>query len=528
MRKLYVCSEPLPVSLNEITLRSRLIGILTELDLSPIYQFEYTFGNRFPEKTMQIKEFLSPTGLYTNAPETKQFLNRILRVSNAEALDNAFKGHTRIFLPEENGGGLYLCKEMPQNIIIWQDPQQNINLDSEYLPYGIVICSNKFGNPREYIKDKFNMTIEHNIKLAKSNSEMYLLRIAEFERQSAAIGNRKPYGESLEREIKDGWTFMLANLEKRLDYDFICNPHMHRALWDERFIQDKPKQRRQIYRWDKSQTKHENAKRIREIKNTDNPTERAIALLAYSMRRRMFSGRSETTSMLAANHIMISGGAGSTLNSARYIPPTLADMVEAMSDLEKYINGDEGLDILIQAGLIHYQFETIHPFLDGNGRVGRLLITLFLMQKGNLQTPALHISYFLKKNRVEYYDRMTEVRRTGNYEQWVKFFLEAIYESALKATAAIDKLTALHDKNSDMISCFGRSTVTTMKLFAYLEENPIIEIRKTADALGIAWGTVSAAVNRLCDCGILVQNGGELRRRTFSYQEYLDILREGT
>ncbi|GHV42523.1 hypothetical protein FACS189490_11690 [Clostridia bacterium] len=222
------------------------------------------------------------------------------------------------------------------------------------------------------------------------------------------------------------------------------------------------------------------------------------------------------------------GGAGSTLKTARYIPPTPADMVEAMSDLEKYMNGDDGLDILIQAGLIHYQFETIHPFLDGNGRVGRLLITLFLMQKGVLQTPALYISYFLKKNRVEYYDRMTEVRRTGNYEQWVKFFLEAIYESALDATATIDKLSALHEKNSTVISGFGRSAVTTMKLFTYLEENPIIEIRKTAEALGIAFNTVSAAVNRLCDCGILVQSGGELRRRTFSYQEYLDILREGT
>jgi Fic family protein len=222
------------------------------------------------------------------------------------------------------------------------------------------------------------------------------------------------------------------------------------------------------------------------------------------------------------------GGAGSTLKTARYIPPTPADMADAMSELEKYMNGDDGLDVLIQAGLIHYQFETIHPFLDGNGRVGRLLITLFLMQCGVLRTPALYISYFLKKNRVEYYDRMTEVRRTGNYEQWVKFFLEAIYTSALDATETIDKLTALHDKNAAVISGLGRSSATAMKLFAYLKESPIVEIGKTADALGIAFNTVSAAVNRLCDCGILVQSGGELRKRTFSYQAYLDILREGT
>ncbi|GHU59397.1 hypothetical protein AGMMS49975_26920 [Clostridia bacterium] len=312
MRKLYVCSEPLPVSQDETTLRSRLIGVLTELTMSntqPKYQFEYMFGNRFPEKTMQIREFPSPVGLYANTPETKRFIKRILSTANAEILNSVFEGHGRIFLPEENGGGLYLCKNMPQNIIIWQDSSPFI-IEETQLPTNVAIQSNKCGKPIEHTKDKFNMTIEHNIKLAESNSEMYLLRIAEFERQSATIGNRKPYGESLESEIKDGWMFMLANLEKRLDYDFICNPHMHRALWDERFIQDKPKQRRQIYRWDKSQTKHENAKRIREIQNTDSPTERAIALLGYSMRKRMFSGRSETTSMLAANHIMISNGAG--------------------------------------------------------------------------------------------------------------------------------------------------------------------------------------------------------------------------
>lgn len=121
------------------------------------------------------------------------------------------------------------------------------------------------------------------------------------------------------------------------------------------------------------------------------------------------------------------GGQGSTLKNARYIPPSPDDMLDAMSDLEKYINADDDLDALIRAALIHYQFETIHPFLDGNGRVGRLLITLFLMEKRVLSTPALYISYFLKKNRVEYYDRMTEVRTKGNYEQWVKFFLQAIW-----------------------------------------------------------------------------------------------------
>ena len=222
------------------------------------------------------------------------------------------------------------------------------------------------------------------------------------------------------------------------------------------------------------------------------------------------------------------GGKGSTLRNAKYIPPSPDDMTEAMSDLEKYINADDRLDGLIRAALIHYQFETIHPFLDGNGRIGRLLITLFLMEKKILTTPALYISYFLKKNRVEYYDRMTEVRSKGNYEQWVKFFLQALAESAKDAIAAIDELTALHDKNVDLVAGMGRASKNAMLVFRYLEANPIIEIGKTAEALGITFGTASHVVERLSSAGILEQTTTGRRNRTFAYKDYLAILRKGT
>lgn len=222
------------------------------------------------------------------------------------------------------------------------------------------------------------------------------------------------------------------------------------------------------------------------------------------------------------------GGKGSTLRNAKYIPPSPDDMTEAMSDLEKYINANDRLDGLIRAALIHYQFETIHPFLDGNGRIGRLLITLFLMEKKILTTPALYISYFLKKNRVEYYDRMTEVRSKGNYEQWVKFFLQALAESAKDAIAAIDELTALHDKNVDLVAGMGRASKNAMLVFRYLEANPIIEIGKTAEALGITFGTASNVVERLSSAGILEQTTTGRRNRTFAYKDYLAILRKGT
>lgn len=223
------------------------------------------------------------------------------------------------------------------------------------------------------------------------------------------------------------------------------------------------------------------------------------------------------------------GGQGSTIRNARYIPPNPEDMQTAMSDLEKYMNGDDSLDPLIQAALIHYQFETTHPFLDGNGRVGRLLITLFLMEKGILSHPALYISYFLKMNRIEYYDRMTQVRKTGDYEQWVMFFLQALSDSAGDAIQTIDELTALHNQSVAKLGAFSKRQQTNLlKLFAYIETNPIIDIQKTAAALGLSYNTVSKMVTILVDEGILRQTDKAGKAKIYSYAEYLDILRKDT
>jgi len=222
------------------------------------------------------------------------------------------------------------------------------------------------------------------------------------------------------------------------------------------------------------------------------------------------------------------GAAGSSLKNARYIPPNPEDMINAMSDLEKYINSDDSLDLLIQAALLHYQFETIHPFLDGNGRVGRLLITLFLMEKKVLNSPALYISYYLKKNRIEYYDRMSEVRNKDNYEQWIKFFLNAIKESADESVETIKKLSELHNANTNKIDAMGRASKNARAVFDYLEQNPIIDIGKTAEELNLAFSTVSLAVNRLVDAGILIQTNNANRNRVFAYEDYLAILRKDT
>lgn len=222
------------------------------------------------------------------------------------------------------------------------------------------------------------------------------------------------------------------------------------------------------------------------------------------------------------------GGAGSTLKNARYVPPNVEDMNAAMSALESYMNAEEALDPLIRTALIHYQFETIHPFLDGNGRVGRLLITLFLMEKNLLSKPALYISCFLKQNRIEYYDRMSEVRRTGNYEQWIMFFLRAVAESAADAIDIIDQLYALRGKNIVKLkeNTNKKQLTTLIKLFSYIEAHPIIEVKKTAEVLGVSYNAAARAVGVLMEKGILEQREQVGKTRIYSYEGYLDILRK--
>ena len=223
------------------------------------------------------------------------------------------------------------------------------------------------------------------------------------------------------------------------------------------------------------------------------------------------------------------GGQGSTLRNARYIPPNPEDMINAMSDLEKYMNGEDSLDPLIQAALIHYQFETTHPFLDGNGRVGRLLITLFLMEKKILFAPSLYISYFLKMNRIEYYDRMTQVRKTGDYEQWILFFLQALSDSAEDAIQTIDELTKIHNRNAQKFeNMTKRQQANAMNFLIYLEKNPIIDIQKTAAALNLSYNTVAKSVALFVDNGILQQTEKSGRSKIYSYVDYLTVLRKDT
>jgi Fic family protein len=222
------------------------------------------------------------------------------------------------------------------------------------------------------------------------------------------------------------------------------------------------------------------------------------------------------------------GASNCSLKDARYIPPNKEDMLIAMSELEKFMNENEDYDALIRIALIHYQFETIHPFLDGNGRVGRLMILLYLLEQKLLSLPVIYISYFLKKNQIEYYDRISEVRRTGNYEQWVIFFLEAVSAAAKDSLETIEQLSALHDKNIALLPKTNRKTDNLRILFDYIEKYPIIDIKHTSEQLNVSYNTVSSAVRKLQDLGILKETTNSARNKVFAYSDYLDILKKDT
>ena len=222
------------------------------------------------------------------------------------------------------------------------------------------------------------------------------------------------------------------------------------------------------------------------------------------------------------------GSANCSLKDARYIPPNVNDMEEAMSDLEKYMNESTEYDPLIRTALIHYQFETIHPFLDGNGRIGRLLILLYMIDQGLLSKPAIYMSYFLKKNQIEYYDRMAEVRRKGNFEQWIKFFLEAVYNAAKDSLETIDSLISLHNDNISKLPKTTRKQDNMRMVFDYIEQHPIIDIKKTAYELCISYNTAASAINKLEELEILRKTEEITRNRVYIYEKYLGIMRKDT
>lgn len=217
------------------------------------------------------------------------------------------------------------------------------------------------------------------------------------------------------------------------------------------------------------------------------------------------------------------GPAGATVETATFVPPSVPEMHQALDEFEKFLH-DDSLPVLIQTGLAHAQFETIHPFLDGNGRVGRLLITLLLCQRKVLHQPLLYLSHYLKGHRAEYYDRLTAIRNDGNWEGWLKFFLRGVAEVSGEANKTARRIFALRDEHREAINKdIGSSAASGLRLLDYLYEQPMINVRMVERHLQSSFVTASKLVDQLVKLEILRETTGGQRNRRYAYSPYLAL-----
>jgi len=220
---------------------------------------------------------------------------------------------------------------------------------------------------------------------------------------------------------------------------------------------------------------------------------------------------------------------GTRPGNAAFVPPPPERLMECLDSLERFLHDEKHkLPILIEAGLIHVQFETIHPFLDGNGRLGRLLITLLLCFKGALREPLLYLSLYFKTNRDRYYDLLQRVRTHGAWEEWLAFFLEGTEITARSAAEAAKQILTLFAKDRDRIQTIGRAASSALRVHEYMQKKPLVGIGAVADELKLSIPTVTVALDHLVRLGIAEEVTGKRRARVFGYSRYLKILSEGT
>lgn len=220
---------------------------------------------------------------------------------------------------------------------------------------------------------------------------------------------------------------------------------------------------------------------------------------------------------------------GTRPGNALFVPPPPELVMELMSHLESFIHDDKvEIPSLIKAGLVHVQFETIHPFLDGNGRLGRLLITFILCAQGILKEPILYLSLYFKSHRSRYYELLQGVRERGDWEAWLEFFLDGITETSLQAADAAREILNLFETDRIHIERLGRPAASALRVHQLLQQKPIINIPDAAKKLGISVPTITKSVQHLEDLRIVREITGKQRGRAFAYSGYLEILSRGT
>ena len=221
------------------------------------------------------------------------------------------------------------------------------------------------------------------------------------------------------------------------------------------------------------------------------------------------------------------GPQGCTLNEATFVPPPHHEVIGMLGELEKFLHTDTGLPLLIKIGLAHAQFETIHPFLDGNGRVGRLLITFLLCEQQVLLKPVLYLSYFFKRNRQQYYEQLQSVRDVGTWESWLAFFLQGVVEVSRQATETARRILALREAHRyEIAENLGRAAGNGHRVLEHLYEHPIISVNEVRSLIGTTYQAANDLVARMTKIGIFVETTGQSRNRRFVYQSYIELFHD--
>src|ERR1019366_5931870 len=209
---------------------------------------------------------------------------------------------------------------------------------------------------------------------------------------------------------------------------------------------------------------------------------------------------------------------GSRPGNASFVPPPPGRLMECLDSFERFLHDDKHkLPVLVEAGLVHVQFESIHPFLDGNGRLGRLLITLLLCAKGALTEPLLYPSLYLKTNRSQYYDLLQRVRTEGAWENWLEFFLDGVAVAAHEAADTAERTLNLFATDREKIQKLGRGAASALRVQALMQKNPFVRIRTAAKALKLTFPTITNALSHLVRLGIVKELSGKRRDRLFAY-----------
>lgn len=219
---------------------------------------------------------------------------------------------------------------------------------------------------------------------------------------------------------------------------------------------------------------------------------------------------------------------GNRPGDARFVPPPPHALMASLDNLEKFLHAQNSVPLLLKAGLSHAQFETIHPFLDGNGRIGRLLITFLLCAEGALKQPLLYLSLYLKENREEYYESLQRIRNDGDWEGWLKFYLRGVESVAIQATSTAQNIVHLFEADRQSLQGIGKGAISALRIHELLKERPILSIAAVVRALKMTKPTAALAMARLEELSIVREESGRQRGRHYVYRRYIDVLDEGT